>query len=284
MYDIIVSHERGYVMAYYLTVEKGRINGREDYDKLDITKANCFTRLSKTLKGDGCTLEEIDTLTTQFRNENELREYLILNGILPLDYMDKKLTLRQQLNGSLKKVRHDFLYQKDIEYIADVSRLIKKINDKLWVEKDLRFVESFANNYLTFRDCTSTAADVRYAAGESIVIGQISKMFSQYDENVDDLLTRMVKLLIYEYNQSRDGKVHYSGKIKYRNLHSIIAFINNYDKKYNVVLDDGVVNESMKTTEAIIPQNEKIRTLSLNPKMGSKKYTLDDQLSLFDKK
>ena len=282
-------------MAYYLTVEKGRINGKEEYEKLDITKCNCFPipRFSKNLKGIGMTEEEFDYVSMQFTDEDEFRKYLLYNGILDIKYADRKLTLRQQRNGNLEKVRHGFLYQKDMEYILNPNKIIKRINDKLWVEKDFRFVDSLVNNYFNFRECGSTAPEVRCAVKESIRTGNISNMFTMRDENGDDLLTRMIKLLIYEYYQNADGKTHYVKRIDgdefikvYCNLHSVIAFVNNYDKKYNNKEEDSLKEvPSSDIAPMIQPVTaSKPLTRTLSRKKGSKKYVLDEQMSIFNEK
>lgn len=266
-------------MAYYLTVEKGRVNGKEEYEKINITKANCFTRLSKTFKGEGCSLDEIDMFTTQFIDETELREYLFSNGLLSSKFKDRKLSVRIKNKQELKKVLYDFLYQKDLEYLLDIDKLIHKIKDKLWVEKDFRFIRQFANHYISYRECNSTAADIRFAAIDSINSGDVSYYFHQRDENGDDIITRMIQLLIYENFEKSNGKVvYYYNRIKYRNLHSIIAFINNYDKKYNKVDEEMTMLTGTVTKEK---KEENIGHKTLSFKKNNKKYVLEDQTSLF---
>lgn len=266
-------------MAYYLTVDKGRVNGKEEYEKINITKANCFTRLSKTFKGEGCSLQEIDVFTTQFIDETELREYLVSNGFLSSNFKNRKLSVRIKNKQELKKVLYDFLYQKDLEYLLDIDKLINMIKDRLWVEKDFRFIRQFANNYMTYRECNATAADIRFAAIDSINIGKISDYFHQRDENGDDLITRMIKLLVYEHFEKSDGKiVYYYDRIKYRNLHSIIAFINNYDKKYNDVEEEKTVLADSVTK---VKPKDDIKRKTLSFKNDNKKYVLDGQTSLF---
>ena len=266
-------------MAYYLTVEKGRVNGKEEYEKINITKANCFTRLSKTFKGEGCSLDEIDMFTTQFKDETELREYLVSNGLLSNKFKNRKLSVRIKNKQELKKVLYDFLYQKDLEYLLDIDKLIHKIKDKLWVEKDFRFIRQFANHYISYRECNSTAADIRFSAIDSINTGEISYLFHQRDENGDDIITRMIQLLIYENFEKSNGKVvYYYDRVKYRNLHSIIAFINNYDKKYNDVEEEKTV---LADPVSEVKPKDDIKRKTLSFKKDNKKYVLEDQTSLF---
>ena len=250
-------------MAYYFMVEKNKGN----HETLDITKTTLFARMSK-LKGTGATLEEIDTFTMLFNNERELRNYLLDEGILKIQYLDKPLSIRILRNNSYNKVPHSFLYQKDIEYVLNPHKLIAKINDKL-NNGDFRFIEQYANNYLTFRDCSSTAPEVRAFARMSIKEGIKSRHFCELDENYDNSLVRMTKLLIYEYYQFSNGKISYQNRIKYRNLHSIIAFINNYEKKYEQELESKEILSS--TSEYTKKRTRNIKT-----------DLITEQLSLFD--
>ena len=241
-------------MSYYFMVQ----NKKGEYIPLDITKSACFTRMSNS-KGKNCTLNEIDVFTTMFFDENELREMLLKEGILPLEYAYKELSIRRLNKGKYIKVMYDFLYQKDIVYLMDPNRIIAKINHKLQ-NGDFRFIEEFTNHYYQYRDCSSTLPEVREYINKSIMQGYKDLRFNNRDENNDNALVRMLKLLIYEYHQGRNGKVIYSDKVKYANLHGIIAFTNNYEKKYQDDLEREEqlslfkeVENSKKKTRKVIP-------------------------------
>lgn len=213
-------------MAYYFMVE----SGKGKHIPLDITKSKYFTRQSR-FKNLGLSLQEIDLFTSMFNDEAELRMNLVKEGILPTTLVDKQLSARILRKNVFHKVMYDFLYQSDIEYLIDPTKIIDRINQKLY-DGDYRFVEALASAYLKFYDCSSTAAEVRNHASFSIRYGTRSHYFDELDENQDPLLTRMIKLLIYGYYQDQNGKVTYRDDIKYLNLHSVIAFTNNYDKKH----------------------------------------------------
>lgn len=247
-------------MAYYLTVEKRK----GEYTPIDITTSKYFTRLSN-LKGKGSTLYEIDTFTMMFNNESELRKALFKDKLLEMKFFNKPLSIRNLKNGKYNKVMYDFLYQKDIEYIINPEKLIERINDKLYFG-DFRFIEKYANTFLNFHDCMSTAPEVREFAKNSARYNYPSKYFSELDENHDNPLTRLSKLLIYEYDQLPNGKVEYSKKVKYRNLHAVLAFINHYDNKY---AEDLPKEENDILTEAPV-------------KVKKKKKEIKGQFSLFD--
>lgn len=238
-------------MAYYMMFE--RRSG--DYSLIDITKSNCFKKMSK-FKSGGCDLCEIDMFTTQFFDENELRRHLLDQGLLLGSDGNKKIFIRKKNKGKYDKVRYDFLYQKDIDYIIEPNKLIDRILNKLY-QGDFRFIQGFANNYMKYYECSSTMPEIRYYANESIKNGYISNGFSLIDENGDNLIRRAVKLLIYKYNQEFDGKISYSSDIVYRNLHSIICFVNNYDKKHA----NELVNQDVKKLERVPITGEQLSFL-----------------------
>ena len=248
-------------MAYYFTVQKKK----GEYTPIDITKSKFFTRVSN-LKGVGMTLEEADLYTMMFNDEKELRKALFKEKLLEHRYSGSNLSIRLLRNGKYYKVMYDFLYQKDIEYIASPSLIIDKINSKL-ESNDFRFVNAFANNYIKFHECLSTAPEVREFAMQSIREEKKSNYFNKLDENNDNPLVRMTKLLIYKYYQSPSGKIEYTDKITYRNLHSIIAFVNHYEKKY--------LDEVSKEQTTLFEDNSKKKVLK-------KDRQIDGQISLFD--
>ena len=212
-------------MAYYFMVEKKR----GQYLPLDITRSACFTRESK-LKGIGCQIREIDLFTSSFNHEKELREHLLLTGILAPEDANRDLSVRIKSKGKYKKVMYDFLYQDAIQYLVDPRLLINRINNKL-ADQDYRFVYEFASHFSNDYGCSSTALDVLRYASDSIRMGNTYKHFYDRDENGDMELTRLVKLIIYEKFQRNDGKIVYTGKVNHLNLHRVIAFVDNYDKK-----------------------------------------------------
>ena len=249
-------------MAYYMTIQKKK----GEYTPIDITKSKYFTRISK-FKGMGMSLEETDLFTMMFNNESELRKALFDEGFIEQKYYDNPLAIRLLRNNKYHKVMYDFLYQKDIEYVMNPTLIIKRIDKKL-DSNDFRFVNTFANNYLRFHECLSTAPEVREFAMQSIRDGRRSKYFNILDENKDNPLVRMTKLLIYKYYQKPNGVVEYTNEIIYRNLHSVLAFINHYDKKY---LDE--VDKDQISLFEVDNTKKKIR---------KKDKQIDGQYSLFE--
>ena len=251
-------------MAYYLTIEKKK----GVYEPIEITKSKYFSRLSN-LKGNGSTLQEIDMFTMMFENEKELRTSLFKEKLVNMRDAGRSLSIRILRNKQYYKVMYDMFYQKDVEYIANPKLLIKRINNKL-LEGDYRFVEKFANNFLNFHDCLSTAPEVREFAISSSRDKHCCKYFYNLDENGDNPLIRMTKLLIFDYEQSHSGRVDYKNTIKYRNLHAVLAFVNNYDKNFGNEQKD---NEQI----SLFSNNNNVKT-----KKREKKGYIPGQTSLFD--
>ena len=252
-------------MAYYFTVEKKK----GEYTPIDITKSKYFMRTSN-LKGAGSTLQEIDTFTMMFNNEKELRTRLFKEGLLEMKYAGKGLSIRNFRNNRYYKVMYDFLYQKDLEYIANPQKVIERIERKLLLG-DFRFIEKFANTFMNFHDCLSTAPEVREFAIASSRTGIRSRHFDVYDENYDNPLTRMTKLLIYDYYQTPSGRTEYKNTVKYRNLHAVLAFTNYYDKKNSEELEE---MKEVKNQTSLFEEKPKTRK--------KEKKNIEGQTSLFD--
>ncbi len=240
-------------MAYYLTVSRKK----GEYTPLDITKSKYFTRNSR-YRNMGVSLPEMDLFTMMFNNEAEMRKCLYEEGILKYEDINRPLSARNLKNGKYHKVMYDFLYQKDIEYVLDPKKVIRRVIDK-YVNDDYRFMKQYAHNFVDFYDCGATAAELRMFADNSIFYENQDKHLNDPDENGDALIVRMTKLLIYEYYVTPNGDTVYKDKIKYRNLHSVIAFINNYDKKYaNEEIDDYEQESLFDQKKKVLKKDEQV--------------------------
>lgn len=215
------------MMAYYLTAE----SKRDEFIPLEI-KHSVYFQIVKTKYGKKCayTLEEIDNFTVMFDNESELRKALIYEGILPTELKNRKLSIRIIRKGKYEKIKYDFLYQKDLEYLANPLLVVEEIM-KRYYQNDFLFLQKFASNFSNFYECSTTAPEVLQSATISLREGRRHYLLESIDKNGDLLVARLVKLLILKHTESFDGTINYKDEINYRNLHSVIAFINNYDKK-----------------------------------------------------
>ena len=279
-------------MAYYFTIE----TKRGEFQPISISNSIYFqNQVRKYKKPCAYTLEEIDNFTMMFNNEIELRERLVAEGTLPLKYFDKPLSIRYSIKDEFIKVPNDFLYQDDLEFIADPPRLVKHIL-KRYYKNDFLLIKRIVNKFSEHRRCQSTLPEVRQFIEISIREGKRCSFLDETDENGDNLIIRLIKLIILESTDDyKTGRVIYKDKLNYRNLHDLIALIKNYDKELTkqsklneplfIQLDNQTNNkieetanldkniEEKKDTKEDKPTYVKTRTL------GRKKYNLDNQIS-----
>ena len=214
-------------MAYYFMVEskKGK------HLPLDI-KSSIYFQPTKTKydKPCACSLDEIDGFTMMFDNESELRHVLMTDGILTMELLHKPLTTRFLRNGKYEKIRYDFLFQKDLEYVAEPLKVVEYIMKK-YHQNDFVFLQKFARIFSNYRECSTTAPEVAQSSAASIREGRRHYLLESVDKNGDLLVARLVKLIILKHTELSDGTINYKDEVNYRNLHSVIMFINNYEKK-----------------------------------------------------
>lgn len=270
-------------MAYYFMSEitKGK------YRPINISNSKYFQDYTRRYnKPCAYSLEEIDRFTMMFDNEIELRERLVEEGTLPFSLFEKPLSIRNVNKNEYNKVPYEFLYQQDIEYIMDPTLLVEKIMRRFY-EGDFLLIKKIVNRFSEDHRCRSTAPEVRQLIEMSIREGKINHHFDDLDENQDKLLVRLIKLIILESYDTKYGKLKYQDKVRYRNLHVLIALINYYDKE-EIKTDAPIFkSESISqsntqaptfTTEIVkeLPQRDYqfVRTKTL----GKKKHTLDEQI------
>lgn len=251
-------------MAYYFMVE----TKKGQYQELNINNSKYYPNKTKKYKKPcAYTLEEIDYFTIMFNDEQELRKALYEEGILNYNNFNKPLSVRYKVKDKFTKVPYDFLYQDSIEYIMQPEEIITEILRRYY-DDDYMLINKIASTFNNFRRCSSTSPEVRQYIQETIRTGQKNKYLETIDENGDRLISRLLKLIILDsYDDYKTGKVIYKDKINYRNLHVLIALINNYDKK----------NKQEIKEKHEVKQEE--NGYNFAKKLGSKKYNLDEQIS-----
>lgn len=253
-------------MAYYFMVE----TKKGEYNPLNISSSKYFPKTTtKYKKANAYTLEEIDQFTMMFNNEQELRNALIEEGILPINLSSKPLSTRFLSKSKYNKVMYDFLYQKDIEYIAFPTKVVELIMKRHY-QNDFLFIQKLANNFVKYYECSTTAPEVAQLSEASIRRGNRHPALDEIDLNGDRLVARLVKLLILKHHECPNGWIDYKSEVNYKNLHSLIAFINNYDAKNNPK------KEEIKTTSTI-PKEIKVRK-----KTPKKRNEIEGQISFTD--
>jgi len=200
------------------------------YVPLDISKSNLFIRTSR-YKETRYSLEEIDKFTSNFESENSLIKHLIEAEILDEKTYNKPLSIRLPKGGDKpKKVMYGFLYHKDKKYLDNPNLLIRDIS-RMQLYGEYNFCLEYVTHFLNFYDCNDIAPEIRYFFERSVRNGLADNRLYELDENEDLPIVRMTKQLIYKYHHNY-GEITYDyDSIKYRNLHDIIAFCENYHQK-----------------------------------------------------
>lgn len=269
-------------MAYYFMVERKK----GQYQPLNIGTSIYFQTIPSYKKVCAYTLKEIDDFTMMFSDEQELRNHLITEEILPISLSNKALSTRYLTGGKYLKVEYDFLYQKDMEYIYDPTRLIKLIMERYY-NNEFVFIKKLANNFSKHKECSTTAPEVARLAEASIYQGKRHSSLEELDKNGDIMVARMLKLIILKHYENPDGKIDYKDEVNYRNLHDLIAFVNNYDKKNqnkNKAEDNpiGSIELTRKNDSQVsIPPKLNETNIQVVPKKRTRKknYNLDGQIS-----
>lgn len=213
-------------MAYYLLTKDNEGN----HKALNIASSSIFKSECKFKKPKAHTLQEIDYFTSEFEDEQELKEHLISEGILSKELILNPLSIRFIKENNYDGIKYDLLYQDSVEYIMEIERLISLIL-KRYYANDFEFIKRLARRFSNFRECQSTAPELVGLSELSIQLGRRDNGFNEVDSNGDNAVTRLVKLLILKHHEKPNGQIEYKNKYNYRNLHLLVSFILNYDKE-----------------------------------------------------
>ena len=211
-----------------------------------------------------------------FDDEKELRNRLVEEGTLSYRYIDKPLSIRFLQNGKYTKIPYGFLYQDDIEYIMEPTRLIKLIVDR-YHQNDFVFLKKLGNYFSQTHGCKTTSCEVARLAEASSFSNSRHIGFEERDRNGDMIVARMIKLLILQHKEYSNGYIEYENKVNYRNLHE---FIKNYDMKHNI--EEKINEDEIKTTDVasdVECKNEEIKQNNNSKVRKKTKYNLDGQMS-----
>lgn len=214
-------------MAYFLQIKDNSGN----YRTINIKKSDYFIerQLTKTYKrAGGYKIQELDKFTMLFADEYDLKNHLLASGLLPHELENGTIVIRFiKKNGDIKN--YNLLYQDDLAYFYVPNLLIEFVINK-YREQDFEFLRDFAKNFYFVRECMGTAADLYNMANMAIDSGIIDRGFEELDSNGDNIVRRMVMLLIYKYNIYK-GDVKYLNEFNWRTFHMLINFINNYQER-----------------------------------------------------
>lgn len=251
-------------MAYFLQVKD--TNG--EYKSLNVSKSDKFESdviTESYVKSIAYSLQGLDHFTMQFENETELRNHLLLNGILPVNLADRPLVIRFKNKKNARN--YGLLFINDLEYFYVPNGLIDLVELR-FQNKDFKFIKDLAEYFRNFKECGTTASELVALTNKAINSSQIDRGFNERDVNGDNPIRRLVKLLTYKYKTLPGNNIEYNyNEFNWRTLHILIEFIKDYEQK-----------ELKPIIEEKIESKKKIRKKEDNPTDRE----LSGQISIMD--
>lgn len=224
-------------MAYNLQVRLGWNKGKQDYDyiTLDISMSSMYTPalqdkssvcayqravdsrngLSKGQKSK-FSLKDIDLFTSQFDNENKLKEHLLMFGILPRQYAKNSLVIKFNAKNKPTK-NYSIIYSGGGKYL-DPTVIKDLLNERLLAE-DYMFLAHVGSKLKNCHDCAETASIIYNLANYSDSI-QRSKGFSRSYEAGLTIINFLVYTMSYK---KKNG--FFTTDIDWRKLHMLASVI-----------------------------------------------------------
>ena len=201
-------------MAYYFAVEESK----KSYVALNI---KMMENDENTAKKDPslyeCTLEEIDKFTSQYSDEEKMREVLYRNKVIQWCYYKSKFSVIYKNQDELREVNGNFLYADSRKYIEDYNLVIEYIINKV-KSKDTMFLDNLS---FVVRDDRLTV----------YMLTSIALTINPGDKKFDTIIRNFTQSLIQECYLNGNKELMFSKQIKYEKILKIIAFISLYEKE-----------------------------------------------------
>lgn len=217
-------------MAYFLQTKDDRNN----YKIIRIEWTDIFRneKFTKTYTGAGAfDLQEIDKFTTLFKNEEELKNYLMASKRLAPSSLNQSLIINFLKKNKVKD-SYRVLYEEDLLYIIDPNELINVIENE-YHNDNMDFINLLAKDFQKIKECKDTANKLIEITESFIKTGIKDEYFDKVDFNGDNIIRRLAKIIIYRYNEDLVGKIIYKNEFNWRTIHLLIEFIKKYEVKEN---------------------------------------------------
>ena len=198
-------------------------------------------------------LKMIDRFTMQFESEEKLKLHLVSLGILPYELINSPLVIRY-ISTKKERRHYDLLFLDDYSYFCESDYLVNLVENR-YLSGDFKFLRDFANCFRNFNECGTTAGELYALSLEAIQCKTINNGFNEIDANGDNIVRRLVKLLIYKKDKNKE--------INWRCLHLLVEFIKDYEEKERKdALDvQPVVQQSKPLTKEKKLDNDKNKEL-----------------------
>lgn len=125
-------------------------------------------------------------------------------------------------------------------YLTNINKLIDDVNIRL-LEYDFEFFTGLCGVFDLFKtDNIGKELMKKYfiALKDSININEISPLFDNKDVNGDDLLTQLLKRLLFNYEYDLNGKIVSKRRLKTENNNKNLRIIINYIKNYDLIYEE----------------------------------------------
>jgi len=205
-------------MAYYFAVE----TEENSYVAKNIRNSKYFGSEYRNNEPYKCTLGEIDGFTSEFENEDKLKEQLLKEGIISDNDLDKKIAIIFSQGIKRRIVEGNFLYS-DSKLLLDEPIEVIKYIGKTATEKDSTFFRELSKKLPDGTINKSLVSKLAYL----IELSLTSESNKELDNNMIDEVARV---LIYRTSVKDDGSIVCSNAINTENLHNVLSFISEYEK------------------------------------------------------
>ena len=250
---------------YILSIDKGKKN----FEEILWNKIPDFSNLNNHL------LKDIDLFTTSFKNEDDLKEALVKNGLMSLNDYNRKISIRYRSRGVEKNLGYGLAYSDDKLFLDEIY-LAYYLESCL---TNIEILEKLCNHYRnSYIQGTNINAIRNY-------INSVEKGLELDNEDINHLHSCLKDFVIrevyyydastYTYKRNKDG----SPMIKYKGVHDLGMFLS-YDKRKRNIINQLIpvtVNDEASVEEIRIIPKEKQKT-----KVKKKNIPMEGQISLFD--
>ncbi len=250
---------------YILSLNKGK----KKFEEILWNKIPIFSNLDNHL------LKDIDLFTTSFKNEDDLKEELVKNGLMSVDDYNQKLSIRYKSRGVEKNLGYGLAYCDDKMFLDEIY-LAYYLESCL---SNIQILEKLCNHYRnSYIQGTNINAIRNY-------INCVAKGSEMEQEDINHLHSCLKNFVIREtyyydaststYKSNKDG----SAMIKYKGVHDLGMFFA-HDKRKRKRIEIPV-----PTQEKVVQKVESVRTKpkeKSKTKVKKKNISIEGQISLFD--
>lgn len=205
-------------MAYYFAVE----TEENSYIAKNIRNSKYFGSMTRIHEPYACTLGEIDNFTSEFENEDKLKEQLLKENIINELDLDKRIAIIYTQGIKRRIVDGNILYSDSKSMINNSNIVINHIKE-MATSKDYKF----------FRELSKKLPEGTINKSLVSKLASLIELSLTSDKNIEldnNMIDEVSKVLIYYTKIKEDGSITCTNEINQENLHNILSFISEYQK------------------------------------------------------